>query len=50
VAAAVGLARMYLRASFLNDVTGGWGLAAALFAACAALVLLVDFARARAAA
>jgi undecaprenyl-diphosphatase len=37
----VGLARIYLGAGWLSDVTGGWGLAAALFAACGLFALVV---------
>jgi membrane protein DedA with SNARE-associated domain/membrane-associated phospholipid phosphatase len=45
IAAAVGLARVYLRAHWLSDVTGGWGLAAALFSLCGLLALVVDYVR-----
>jgi membrane protein DedA with SNARE-associated domain/membrane-associated phospholipid phosphatase len=41
LAAAVGLARVYLRAHFPSDVLGGFGLAAAAFALCGAAGLLV---------
>jgi membrane-associated phospholipid phosphatase len=41
VAAAVGLGRLYLRAEWLSDVTGGWGLGAAVFAVCGLLALVV---------
>jgi membrane protein DedA with SNARE-associated domain/membrane-associated phospholipid phosphatase len=45
IAAAVGLSRVYVRAHWLSDVTGGWGLAAALFSLCGLLALVVDFVR-----
>ena len=34
IAVAVGLSRIYLRAHYLSDVVGGWGLGAAIFALC----------------
>jgi membrane protein DedA with SNARE-associated domain/membrane-associated phospholipid phosphatase len=39
--AAVGLSRVYLRVHYLSDVSGGWGLAAAVFALCAMVAILV---------
>ena len=45
IAAAVGVSRMYLRVHWLSDVTGGWGLGAALFALCAVLALVVGYVR-----
>jgi membrane protein DedA with SNARE-associated domain/membrane-associated phospholipid phosphatase len=45
IAAAVGIARVYLRVQWLSDVTGGWGIAAALFSLCGLLSLVVDYVR-----
>jgi membrane-associated phospholipid phosphatase len=45
VAAAVGLTRIYLRASWLSDVTGGWAIAAAAFALCGLVALVVGYVR-----
>ena len=45
VAAALGLSRVYLGVHYLSDVTGGWGLGAAAFSACAAVTLLVTHLR-----
>ena len=45
IAAAVGLSDVYLRAQWLSDVTGGWGVAAALFSLCGLLALVVDYVR-----
>jgi undecaprenyl-diphosphatase len=45
VAAAIGGTRIYLRAHFLSDVIGGFGLGLAIFAGCAALALVVGFIR-----
>lgn len=45
IAAVVGLSRVYLRAHFLSDVVAGWGLAAAIFATCGLVGLIVAFVR-----
>jgi membrane protein DedA with SNARE-associated domain/membrane-associated phospholipid phosphatase len=45
VAAVVGLTGVYLRAQWLSDVTGGWGLAAAAFALCGLVALVVAHVR-----
>jgi membrane protein DedA with SNARE-associated domain/membrane-associated phospholipid phosphatase len=45
VAALVGLTRIYLRADWLSDVTGGWGIAAAAFALCGLVALVVAYVR-----
>lgn len=45
IAILVGLTRIYLRAHYLSDVLGGAGLAAACFALCAVVALIVDFVR-----
>jgi membrane protein DedA with SNARE-associated domain/membrane-associated phospholipid phosphatase len=41
LAALIGLTRVYLRVHYLSDVSGGWALGAAAFAACAAVALVV---------
>jgi undecaprenyl-diphosphatase len=41
VAAAVGLSRVYLRAHYLSDVNGGWGLGVTAFAICGMFAILV---------
>ena len=41
VTAAVGLSRVYLGAHYLSDVSGGWALGVAAFAACAAIAMIV---------
>jgi undecaprenyl-diphosphatase len=41
VAVAVGLSRVYLRADWLSDITGGAGLAAALFSLLGLVALVV---------
>ncbi|HET6505265.1 MAG TPA: bifunctional DedA family/phosphatase PAP2 family protein [Baekduia sp.] len=45
VAVVVGLTRIYLRAHFLSDVVGGWGLAATTFSLCGMAGLVVAFLR-----
>jgi membrane protein DedA with SNARE-associated domain/membrane-associated phospholipid phosphatase len=45
IAAAVGLSRIYLRAHYLSDVVGGWGLGAALFALCGVAALVIGYVR-----
>jgi undecaprenyl-diphosphatase len=45
VAAVVGLTRIYLRADWLSDVTGGWGIAAFAFALCGLVALVVAYVR-----
>jgi membrane protein DedA with SNARE-associated domain len=45
IAAAVGLTRIYLRAHYLSDVVGGWGLGAALFALCGTSALVIGYVR-----
>jgi undecaprenyl-diphosphatase len=45
IAAAIGSTRIYLRAHFLSDVIGGYGLGLAIFAGCAAIALVVGFIR-----
>jgi undecaprenyl-diphosphatase len=45
IAAVVGLTRIYLRAHYLSDVVGGWGLAAAIFALCGSVALVIGYVR-----
>jgi undecaprenyl-diphosphatase len=45
LAAAIGLTRVELRAHYLTDVLGGWGLGAALYALCGVAGLLVGYMR-----
>lgn len=45
LAVVVGLTRIYLRAHYLSDVLGGAGLAAAIFALCGVVAVVVDFTR-----
>jgi undecaprenyl-diphosphatase len=45
IALVVGLTRIYLRAHWLSDVTGGWGLGAAVFSLCGLLALVVAYVR-----
>jgi undecaprenyl-diphosphatase len=45
IAAVIGGTRIYLRAHYLSDVIGGFGLGLAIFAGCAALALVVGFIR-----
>jgi undecaprenyl-diphosphatase len=45
IAAVVGLTRLYLRAHYLSDVVGGWGLGAFIFAVCGAVALIVGHVR-----
>jgi undecaprenyl-diphosphatase len=45
VALVIGATRVYLRAHYLSDVIGGFGLGLAIFASCASLALVVGFIR-----
>jgi membrane-associated phospholipid phosphatase len=45
IAAVVGLTRIYLRAHYLSDVVGGWGLGAAIFALCGSAALVIGHVR-----
>jgi undecaprenyl-diphosphatase len=45
VAVAIGLTRVELRAHYLTDVLGGWGLGAAAYALCGVAGLLVGHMR-----
>lgn len=44
-AAIIGLTRVYLRVHYLSDVLAGWGLAAAIFALCGLIAVIVAFMR-----
>ena len=45
LAALVGATRVYLRAHYVSDVLGGFGLAAAVFALCGTVAVVVAFLR-----
>jgi membrane protein DedA with SNARE-associated domain/membrane-associated phospholipid phosphatase len=45
LAAFVGLSRVYLRVHYLSDVIAGWSLAAAIFALCGMVAVVVAFVR-----
>jgi membrane-associated phospholipid phosphatase len=45
IAIVVGLTRIYLRAHYLSDVVGGWGLGAALFGLCGIVALVIGYVR-----
>jgi undecaprenyl-diphosphatase len=45
LAALIGLSRVYLRAQYLSDVVGGWGMAAAIFSVAGMGALVVAFLR-----
>jgi membrane-associated phospholipid phosphatase len=42
LAAVIGLTRVYLRAHYLSDVEGGWGVAVAIFGLLGVLALVVN--------
>jgi undecaprenyl-diphosphatase len=45
LAAVIGLTRVYLRAHYISDVMGGWGLGAAIFSLAGMAALVVAFLR-----
>jgi membrane protein DedA with SNARE-associated domain/membrane-associated phospholipid phosphatase len=45
IAAVVGISRVYLRAHWPSDVSGGWGLGAGIFALLAVVALVVEYIR-----
>jgi undecaprenyl-diphosphatase len=45
LAVVIGLSRVYLRAHYLSDVLAGWGVAAAIFALCGLIAVIVAFMR-----
>jgi membrane-associated phospholipid phosphatase len=45
LAAAIGLSRIYLRAHYWSDVAAGWGIGCGIFAALAAIALIVNYVR-----
>jgi undecaprenyl-diphosphatase len=45
IAIVVGLTRIYLRAHYLSDVVGGWGLGAAVFGLCGVVALVIGYVR-----
>ena len=45
IAALVGLTSLYLRVSWLSDVTGGWAVGAGVFSVCGLVALIVGHVR-----
>jgi len=45
LAVVIGLTRVYLRAHYLSDVNGGFGLAATIFGLCGVAALVVGYVR-----